>query len=112
MKRILRWVLSVAVGVLGVANAAYDINANGQVGAIITYPNLAYVYVQLKNQPTSHPACNPAYFVIEETIPSDRRKFMLARLALAYALQENVNIGYDSQGNCSSGGYIPVLRLG
>ena len=91
--------------------AAYNANIEGELEGFAVYAEDDYIYFRLKNQPASHPTCNPAYFVIPATVPADRRKAMLARLSLAYALKETVNIGYDSTGGCATG-YIYAWRIG
>jgi len=93
------------------AMAGYDANIMGELDSVAVYTAEDSIYVVLKNQPTSHAVCNPAYFVIPPTVPADRRKALLARLSLAFALKESVNIGYDSTGGCANG-YIYVWRVG
>jgi hypothetical protein len=99
------------VVMLGTANAVYNANMFGQLDSISVYADGDSIYFHVINQPTTHPGCNPAYFVIDETISSDRRKAMLSRLYLARATQENLYIGYDNLGNCADG-YIRVHRVG
>lgn len=91
--------------------AAYDANMRGPLEGFYVYADGDHVYFRLQNQPTSHNGCNPAYFVIPASVPADRRKAMLARLSLAFALQEQVNIGYAANGDCAHG-YINVYRVG
>jgi hypothetical protein len=93
------------------SDAAYNANMAGVVIGVYTYADIDSIYIVLSNQPTTHPACLPNYFVIEGTVPADRRKAMLARLMTAYATKENVNIGYDAGGACAEG-YIRVHRVG
>lgn len=93
------------------ATAAYDANMVGQLEGFYVYADGDYIYFRLKNQPTSHNGCNPNYFVIPSAVPTDRRKAMLARLSLAYGLQEPVNIGYSANGDCAHG-YINAYRVG
>jgi hypothetical protein len=93
------------------ATAAYDANMAGELEGFYVYAESDYIYFRLKNQPASHNGCNPAYFVIPATVPVERRKAMLVRLSLAYALQESVNIGYAANGDCANG-YINVHRVG
>jgi hypothetical protein len=93
------------------ANAAYDANMSGELEGFYVYSESDYIYFRLKNQPSSHVGCNPTYFVILETVSADRRKAMFARLSLAYAMQEPVNIGYAANGDCAHG-YIQVYRVG
>ncbi len=96
----------------GPAHAGYDENIVGPLEGFYVYANVDYVFLRLKNQPTTHDGCKPDYFVINSSVPVDRRKAMLARLSLAYALQEPINIGYAAHGDCSDGGYIQVYRVG
>jgi hypothetical protein len=93
------------------ADAAYNANMVGVVAAYWSYTEHDAIYFVLRNQPSTHPACNPAYFVVPGTVPPDRRKMIFARLALAYAIGETVNVGYDGTGECASG-YIQVHRVG
>ena len=91
--------------------SGYDANMKGMVKHTAVYTSGDYIYFTLENQPSSHPGCNPAYFVISESVPYERRQMLLSRLLMAYASKENVNIGYDSQGGCTHG-YITVHRVG
>lgn len=103
-----------AIALLAAASfseAAYNANMSGELEGLFVYAESDFIYFRLKNQPTSHPTCNPAYFVIPDTVPSDRRKMMLSRLSLAYATKEIVNVGYDKTGDCVSG-YLRVHRVG
>jgi hypothetical protein len=93
------------------SEAAYNANMAGELEGFYVYADGDHIYFRLKNQPSSHPTCGPLYFVIPETVSSDRRKAMLSRLSLAYATKEIVNIGYDSTGDCAQG-YIRVHRVG
>jgi hypothetical protein len=93
------------------AGAVYNANMSGVLATVATYADGDFIYITLQNQPTTHPSCNPAFFVIPETVPADRRKAMLARLMVAWTTGEAVNIGYDSTGSCA-GGYIQVHRVG
>jgi hypothetical protein len=93
------------------AGAVYNANISGVLTTLSAYADGDYIYIQLANQPSSHPSCNPAYFVIEETVPADRRKMMLARLMSAYVTKEAVNIGYDATGSCVHT-FIRVHRVG
>lgn len=112
MKKYLSLAIVIFTCCIPIANAAYNSNMRGELEGFYVYSDGDYIYFRLKNQPTSHGFCNPYYFVIPETVSSDRRKAMLARLSLAFALKESVNIGYDSMGNCAHGGYIRVHRVG
>lgn len=111
MKRLFFVLFFLAVVPLGEATAAYNANMRGQLEGFYIYADADYIYFRLKNQPSTHPSCDPTYFVIPDTVPADRRKMMVARLSLAYAMQEIVNIGYDSTGECA-GGYIRAHRVG
>jgi hypothetical protein len=83
---------------------------SGVVSNVMTYPS-GQLYSRLANQPTSHPSRNPSYFVVDPTTDPNALARMASRLLLAYALQESVNIGYDSQGGCLDG-YIHAWRIG
>lgn len=93
------------------AGAAYDANMSGQIEGFYVYTYGDHIYFRLRNQPTSHNGCNPNYFVIPAAVSADRRKALLARLSLAHAMQETVNIGYAANGDCADG-YIHVHRVG
>jgi DNA phosphorothioation-dependent restriction protein DptG len=84
---------------------------SGELEGFWVYSYSDQVYLRLKNQPTSHAGCDPSYFVIPPTVSADRRKAMLARLSLAYAMRETVNIGYAASGDCAQG-HIQVYRVG
>lgn len=83
----------------------------GVLEGVYVYTAGDYIYFRLTNQPASHPGCDPTYFVISENVPESRRQMLLSRLLSAYAMKENVNIGYDSKGDCAHG-YIRVHRAG
>jgi hypothetical protein len=91
--------------------AYYNANMSGVVSDFWAYADADHIYFRLQNQPTSHPGCNPSYFVIDGALPLERRKAMWQRLALAYALKEPVNVGYDNAGDCAST-YLRVHRVG
>jgi hypothetical protein len=94
------------------ALATYNANYAGEIEGVYTYADTDSIYIRLKNQPTSHPGCNPTYFVIDAAgVPLERRKLMFSRLMVAYASSEAVNIGYDNIGSCADG-YIRVHRVG
>lgn len=95
----------------GQASAKYNSNMEGVLEGVYVYTDGDYIYFRLENQPTSHPTCKTNYFVISETVSRERRQMLLSRLLSAYAMKENVNIGYDSQGDCVHG-YIRVHRVG
>jgi hypothetical protein len=95
----------------GQASAKYNANMRGIVKNVLVYTDGDYIYFRLDNQPTSHPTCGHDFFVISETVSHERRQMLLSRLLSAYAMKENVNIGYDSQGDCANG-YIRVHRVG
>jgi len=93
------------------SGATYNANMTGQLEGVWTYADSDQIYFRLLNQPASHPGCSPIYFVIPASVPLDRRKMLYARLMVAYATKETVNIGYDNQGDCADG-YIHVHRVG
>jgi len=93
------------------AFAVYNANMSGELEGVYVYTDTDHIYLRLLNQPTSHPACSPTYFVIDDRITADRRKAILARLLTAYAMHEVVNIGYDSAGDCADG-FLRVHRAG
>jgi len=91
--------------------AAYNNNIRGEVVGVYVYTDHDAIYFRFKNQPTSHESCKPNYFVISSNIPENRRNQLLSRLLLAKASKENINIGYDSKGDCAHN-YIRVHRVG
>ena len=93
------------------SQAAYNANMRGEIQSVYVYTDADHIYILLKNQPTSHPACNPNYFVIPATVPHERRQMLLSRLLTAFATKEAVNIGYDATGGCANS-YIQVHRVG
>ena len=93
------------------AMAAFNANMQGTPDTVIVYTDGDYIYFSLTNQPTSHPQCNPAFFVIHGTIPLERRQMLLSRLLMAKSSDEVITIGYDSLGDCADG-YIRVHRVG
>lgn len=93
------------------SQAAYNANMRGEIQGVYVYTDADHIYVILKNQPSSHPACNPNYFVIPASVPYERRQMLLSRLLTAYASKEVVNIGYDATGSCANG-YIQIHRVG
>jgi hypothetical protein len=104
-------ILAAAIFASSSALAVYNANMNGVVTEVLTYTDADYIYFRLSNQPTTHPSCLPGYFVISSAVPADRRKQLLARLLLAKASGETINIGYDNSGDCTDG-YIRVHRVG
>src|SRR5215510_9326163 len=93
------------------ALAVYDANMSGVLHGVLTYADTDSIYIRLTNQPTSHPACNAAYFVIDGSVTSERRKMMLARLLTANASGESINIGYDDVGNCADAPSSGRIRM-
>lgn len=91
--------------------AAYNANMTGVVAEVPTYPGTTFFIFRLNNQPASHPSCDPAYFVVDDA-NTESRKMVYARLLTALAMGNSINIGYDSLGDCGSGGYIRVYRIG
>lgn len=93
--------------------AGYDANIGGKIVALFTYPNGA-VYIRLDTQPSTHPVCNPSYFAMSPAASGhtetgvDR---MYARALTAFVAGQQINVGYDSQGNCVHS-YIRVERVG
>jgi hypothetical protein len=106
-----KYILAFLLFVSSYAWSDYDANMKGVVRHVAVYTDGDYIYLTLENQPSSHPSCNPVFFVIPDSIPYERRQMLLSRLLMAYASKENVNIGYDSQGGCTHG-YITVHRVG
>ena len=93
------------------ARAEYNANMTGVVRYVAVYADGDYLYFRLENQPTSHPVCNPAYFVVSQDIPQNRRNQMLAALLAARYSGEPINIGYDNSIECMHG-YIRVHEVG
>jgi hypothetical protein len=100
-----------SIAIFGASSeAGYDANMTGVVTEVLTYPN-GEILFRLANQPSSHPSCMTDYFAIDNTANAAGVSRMYARLLSAHALGEAVNIGYDSQGDCTSG-RIRVWRVG
>lgn len=102
------------LAISAVAHAGYNANITGTVTAIMTYRSGQLLFV-LNDQPSSDGSCIPTYFELLPTDAANQAAFnaMYARLVEAYALGEQVNIGYDDPGtSCSPYGYIPVYRIG
>lgn len=93
------------------ASAVYNANTSGVVTWVATYIDGDYIYFQLNNQPSSHPGCNPGYFVITEDVSQNRRNQAFAQLLAAKQSGEPINIGFDNTGDCAHG-YIRVHRVG
>lgn len=109
MKKIIAFVF---MSVVSTHNfAAYNANMTGELTDVLIYTDGDHIFIKLKNQPATHPSCNSALFAIPDTVPTDRRQALLSRALTAYASKENINIGYDAQGNCAHG-YIRVHRIG
>lgn len=94
------------------ASAYYNANFAGELEGYYIYADGDFVYLRLKNQSSVPGVCNTTYFVIPETVPADRRKMMVARLSVAFAMKETVNIGYDAEGGDCVHGYLRVHRVG
>lgn len=95
------------------AHATYNANLVGNVTSILTYTN-GYFLFSLASQPTSNGSCNANLFEVDESAAANDTFFsmMYARLAQAYAMGEQVNVGFDDAGNCGKDGYIQVYRIG
>jgi len=91
--------------------ADYNANMEGVLKTLAVYADGDYIYIQLENQPSSHPTCNATFFVVTAGVTESRRQFIMSRLSMAFATKEMVNIGYDAQGDCADG-YIRLHRVG
>jgi len=91
--------------------AQYNANLRGVLEGVYVYTDSDHIYIKLKNQPTTHPSCKTNYFVIDASVPLERRQMLLSRLMAAFAMKENVNLGYDAEGDCANT-YIRVHRVG
>ncbi len=114
MKLIIKTLLSIfAIGLLSPssASAIYNANISGKVTAIWAYTEADHIYFKLDNQPTSHPVCNPNFFVIDAALPAPRMDRLFARALTAKTTGETINIGYDATTECQNG-YIKVHRIG
>ena len=105
------YVLLVALLFCAPSNAGYDANISGVVTSVLTYTYDGRIFIRLENQPQSHPQCMTDFFSVDASVPDSARSQLLARLLVAYTNGEPVNIGYDSQGDCSHG-RIRVYRIG
>ena len=108
-----RKLLPAAIAAFMSASALATYNANGSfvITGVLTYPESDTIYLQVSAPPT-HPVCSNAFFALGGSIPAERRKIIMARVLLAKATGEVVNIGYDATGGCIDGGYIQVHRVG
>ena len=103
--------IMVGVGAADCAFAGYDANLSGLADQVYTYPS-GVLLIHLVNQPSAHPACNASLFAVDPgSMDANAMNRMYARLLTSYAMQEPINIGYDSQGDCVDG-YIHVWRIG
>jgi hypothetical protein len=93
------------------ANAGFNANIAGVVTMVNIYMYSDSIYLTLSNQPSSHPGCNPTYFVIPSTVTQNVRSQAFAALVAARLTGEPIHIGYDSTGDCAEG-YIQVFRVG
>jgi hypothetical protein len=112
MIRIFRGLFLGALAAMVPVSAFAVYNANGQfvIAGVLTYADTDAIYIVVA-APPSHSGCANTHFVIAGAIPADRRKAMLARLLLAKATGEVLNLGYDATGDCAEG-YIRVHRVG
>jgi hypothetical protein len=93
------------------SQAVYNANMTGVVTDVLLYTDAHQVLFRLNNQPAAHPLCTPTYFAVGSDVDPTRRKVLLARLLLAKATGEQINIGYDKDGLCANG-YIRAHRVG
>jgi hypothetical protein len=109
----LKWSVALMTAVLSLtpAQAGYNANMTGVVTEVLTYLDSTMILFRLDNQPTTHPLCNPVYFAVNVATDSEVRKQVLARLLVAKATGESVNIGYDNAADCSHS-YIRAWRVG
>lgn len=92
------------------AFATYNANGGFSITGVLTYTETDSIYIMV-SAPPAHSGCSNAFFVIPSTTTPDRRKILVARLLLAKATNETVNLGYDGTGDCADG-YIRVHRIG
>lgn len=111
MKKSFIYIIFITLFSVQNASAGYDSNMKGIVTSVLTYTGGDQIYFILDNQPSTHPTCNASLFSIDAGVPSSRRQQVLSRLLTAHATGKPVNIGYDSQGDCSHS-YIRVHRVG
>lgn len=114
MRQVIKSLLSILViGFLAPssANAIYNANMTGKITQVLTYTDGDHIYFTLDNQPTSHPTCNPNFFVIDASLPAPRMDRLFARALTAKTAGEAINIGYDATTECQDG-YIKVHRIG
>jgi hypothetical protein len=103
-------IATLAAFVPAAAFAVYNANGGFIITGVLTYTETDSIYIQV-SAPPAHSGCSNTFFVIPSTTLVDRRKILLARLLLAKATNEALNIGYDATGDCADG-YIRVHRLG
>jgi hypothetical protein len=104
-------ILAITLCISTLAYGSYNNNYVGVIHGVYTYTDGDYIYIQLENQPQSHPGCKPNFFVIADDVPYERRQVLLSRLLLNYATGKPINLGYDDKGDCAHG-YIRVHRVG
>lgn len=92
------------------AHATYNANINDVISNVRVYDD-GLVLLRVQNQPTTHPACNPNYFAIDNTLDPDIRAMLLSRALIAKSSGEITNIGYDGLGSCARG-YMRVHQIG
>lgn len=112
MKSLMASVIALLVS-MPAAYATYNANLSGTVNAVLTYTSGTLLF-SLSNQPTSNGSCNSTYFEVDlANVASEAALDRLyARIAQAYAVGEQVNIGFDNSANCGASGYIQVYRIG
>ena len=92
------------------ANGEYNANIQGKIDSVRVYDS-GLVLIHLDVQPSSHPACNPAYFGIDSGLESSIRAQLLSRALVAKSSGETINIGYDNLANCANG-WIRIYEIG
>ncbi|MEJ2415776.1 MAG: hypothetical protein P8Y45_02355 [Exilibacterium sp.] len=94
------------------SSANYDANFKGKILSVLTYPHSKIILIRVEGQPTTHPVCSKFdYLAIDPNIDHETRQIVFARLLMAYATGETVNIGYDANDECI-GARMKVYRVG
>lgn len=85
---------------VSIAHATYNANIVGGMVSILTY-NDGMLLFTIANQPTANGSCNAIFFELDPVDATDDAAFnrRYARLAQAYAMGEQVNIGFDDAAN-------------
>lgn len=101
----------VVLSLSGAAEAyTYNANYSTTITGIYTYAETSEIVFSVANMPTGTNCAGP-FFAIAPNVPTEQKQMMYSWLALAYAMKETVNIGYDGV-TCYNGTWFWVARVG